>query len=193
MSAGSEFAIETPRLRLRSWRETDRVALAALLAHPEVMRDWGGPISRADSDAKLDRYAVVFSEHGYTRWAVESRGGPFLGYVGVLPHSASHALGAHADIGWRLVREAWGHGFATEAAAAALRDVFERVGLREVLAYTSSGNDRSRAVMHRLRLMRDAARDFTSGEGASAERELVWLARAADWRASADEPGTFRK
>jgi hypothetical protein len=45
------------------------------------MRDWGGPISRPDSDAKLDRYAVVFSEHGYTRWAVERRGGPFLGYV----------------------------------------------------------------------------------------------------------------
>jgi RimJ/RimL family protein N-acetyltransferase len=175
-----ELAIQTPRLQLRPWREGDRDALAALLAHPEVMRDWGGALSRAASDAKLDRYAEAFRDHGFCRWVVE-RNGAFLGYVGVLPHFEAHPLGAHSDLGWRLVREAWGHGFASEAARAALRDVFERIGLREVLAYTSAHNVRSQAVMRRVRLARDAARDFSAGEGAGAEQELVWVARAADW------------
>jgi RimJ/RimL family protein N-acetyltransferase len=178
-AADRELAIETARLRLRCWRDTDRAPLAALLGHPEVMRDLGGPISRAASDAKLDRYAAAFREHRFCRWAVESRDGVFLGYVGALPQLASHPLGPHIDIGWRLVREAWGQGFASEAAAAALRDVFARIGSSEILAYTGADNARSQAVMHRLRLERDSARDFTSGEG---ERELVWVARAGEWR-----------
>ena len=144
--ARREFAIETARLRLRPWRGSDRGAMAALLADPEVMWDWGGPLSRAASDEKVDRYIATFREHGFTRWLVE-RGGAFVGYVGVFPHDASHALGAHADIGWRLIREAWGRGFASEAAAAALRDGFERAGLREVLAYTSDANARSHNVV----------------------------------------------
>jgi RimJ/RimL family protein N-acetyltransferase len=143
------------------------------------MRDWGGPISRAASDAKLDRYAAAFREHGFCRWVVEGRDGVFLGYVGAIRQPASHPLGQHADIGWRLVREAWGQGFASEAAAAALRDVFARSGSSEILAYTSADNARSQAVMRRLRLERDASRDFISGEG---ERELVWVARAGEWR-----------
>jgi len=165
--------------------------MAALLAHPEVMHDWGGPISRAESDAKLDRYAAAFREHGYCRWVVEDVDGAFLGYVGVMPHDAGHPLGVHCDIGWRLVRDAWAKGIASEAAVAALCDVFERVGLREVLAYTSADNARSQAVMQRLRLARDSARDFTAGDGVAAERQLVWVARAAYWRALATryDPG----
>src|SRR6266850_2934402 len=64
------------------------------------------------------------------------------------------------EIGWRLIREAWGHGYATEAARAALIDVFRRVKLIEVLAYTDAQNIRSQAVMRRLGLSRDASRDF---------------------------------
>jgi RimJ/RimL family protein N-acetyltransferase len=176
-----DFAIETARLRLRAWRDSDRTAMAAMLAHPEVMQDWGGPLSRAASDEKVDRYAAAFREHGFTRWVVE-RDGAFVGYVGIITHAVSHALGAHADIGWRLVREAWGHGLATEAAAAALCDGFERIGLREVLAYTSAANARSQAVMHRLHLARDAARDFMSSANGITEHELVWVARAGDWK-----------
>jgi len=148
-------------------------------ADTEVMLDLGGPISRADSDAKLDRYAAAFHQHGFCRWAVDSRGGDFLGYARVMPSGPDHPLGPHFEIGWRLMRNAWGHSYATEAARAALDDAFGRVGLREVVAYTAPDNLRSQAVMDRLRLQRVASRDFTFDYGGGAWSGLVWVAQPA--------------
>jgi len=170
--------IETQRLRLRAWREHDRNAFAALNADPDVSRDLGGPLGRNASDAKLDRYIGAFNRLGFCRWAVETRAGDFLGYAGVMPVGATHPLGEHHDIGWRLTRAAWGHGYATEAAGAALEDVFSRAGLTEVLSYTAADNLRSRAVMARLNLSRDASRDFAvHDERLGPWHGLVWVAR----------------
>jgi len=147
-------------------------------AHREVMVDAGGPLDRSASDAKFDRYVAAFEQYGFTRWAVESLDGGFLGYAGVMPSPPAHPLGPHADIGWRLVRSAWGHGYATEAATAALRDAFTRCGLTEVLAYTGPANLRSQAVMDRLRLQRDPSRDFTAyTDEAGPWHGLVWVGR----------------
>jgi RimJ/RimL family protein N-acetyltransferase len=78
-----------------------------------------------------------------------------------------------------LVRHAWGHGYATEAARAALSDAFTRVGLTEVLAYTALDNLRSQAVMDRLQLRRDPSRDFTADyDTVKGWRGLVWVARS---------------
>jgi RimJ/RimL family protein N-acetyltransferase len=175
--------IDTPRLRLRCWLETDRQAFATMNSDSEVMLDLGGLITGAASDAKLDRYAAAYNQHGFCRWAVESRDGNFLGYAGVMPSPTDHPLGPHLEIGWRLVRSAWGHGYATEAAGAALHDAFARVGLREVLAYTSPDNVKSQAVMARLRLERDPSRDFTADYGRGvAWHGLVWVAQASEWQ-----------
>jgi len=169
--------IETERLRLRRWRDGDREAFAALNAHPDVMRDLGGPLDRRRSDEKLDRYAAAFDQLGFGRWALETRAADFLGYVGVMPSPPGHPLGPHVEIGWRLARPAWGHGYATEAARAALHDAFGRCRLIEVLAYTAPDNLRSQAVMARLHLRRDPSRDFTAPYGATLWSGLVWVAR----------------
>lgn len=170
--------IETARLRLRVWAESDRDDFAALHAHPEVMRDYGGPLDRVASDAKFDRYRAAFDRHGLCRWAIETHAGDFLGYAGIMAVPADHPLGAHYDVGWRLMRAAWGHGYAVEAARAALDHGFGQSGLTEILAYTAADNLRSQAVMARLGLTRDAARDFTLPyEGTGAWRGLVWSAR----------------
>src|SRR5271163_4932942 len=167
------MTITTPRLRLRCWEQGDRGAFAAMHADPAVMHDYGGPISRGKSDAKLDRYAIAYRQHGFCRWAVESREGAFLGYTGIMPSRPGHPLGSHIEIGWRLVRHAWRHGYATEAARAALDDAFIRVGLAEVVAYTAADNLRSQAVMTRLQLQRDPSRDFTADyDGVKAWRGL---------------------
>ena len=171
--------IETARLTLRPWEERDRDAFAAMNADAEVMHDLGGPIARAASDAKLDRYRAAFEREGLSRWVLEDRDGRFLGYTGVLYRAEHDPLGAHHEIGWRLVREAWGRGYATEAARAALDDVFARTGLSEVLSYTAPDNLRSQAVMARLGLAREPSRDFTADYGHGPWHGLVWIARPA--------------
>jgi RimJ/RimL family protein N-acetyltransferase len=169
--------IETDRLRLRSWVEDDRDAFAKLNADPVVMADLGGPLTRDLSDAKLERYIDAFRHNGYGRWLVETRAGRFLGYCGVMPVAGDHPIGPHDEIGWRLHRSAWGHGYATEAARAALSDAFRRVQLTEVLAYTSADNVRSQAVMRRLHLCRDESRDFeVYNDRLGSWRGLVWSA-----------------
>jgi RimJ/RimL family protein N-acetyltransferase len=168
--------LRTARLTLRPWRETDRPAFAALNADPEVARDLGGPLARADSDAKLDRYLRTWKAHGHGRWAVEDTDGRFVGYAGVQPSPAGHPIGPHAEVGWRLARLAWGKGYATEATRAALDDFFARAAVAEVLAYTSADNARSQAVMARLGLRRDPTRDFDAMYDGMPWHGLVWVA-----------------
>jgi RimJ/RimL family protein N-acetyltransferase len=169
--------IHSDRLTLRNWQDSDRGAFASLNAVPELTQDLGGPLDRARSDAKFDRYVAAFDRHGFCRWVIEDLDGQFLGYAGVMPSRSGHPLGPHADIGWRLKRSACGRGYATEAARASLRDVFERVGLKEVLTYTSADNVRSLAVIERLNLQRTASLDYSEPLGAGMWRGLVWVAR----------------
>ncbi len=169
---------ETNRLRLRAWRDSDRDTFADLHADPAVMEDYGGPLNKTDSDAKFARYQAAFAERGFTRWAVETLDGTVLGYTGPMPPIANHPLGPHVDIGWRLHRFAWDKGYATEAGAMALHDAFARCGLGEVLAYTSAANLRSQAVIARLGLKRDPARDFAAIYGAMLWHGQVWAVTA---------------
>lgn len=173
--------IRTKRLLLRPWRDEDFHAFAELHADAEVMADLGGPIDRDASDTKLSRYRAAFSEFGISRWAVEDAEGRFLGYAGVVPRpSSEHPLGNHLEIGWRFVRAAWGRGYATESARAALSAAFS-TGLEEIVSYTSAENVRSQAVMARLGLQRDTSRDFVADYGGTLWRGLVWAAQRNNW------------
>ena len=171
--------LETPRLKLRHWRETDEDAFAKLHLDNDVNADLGGPYSRAKSDKKLARYIKAQTKQGYSRWVIETKSGDFLGYAGIMPVAGEHPLGSHNEIGWRLIREAWGKGYATEAATAALEDGFNRLGLEEVLSYTAETNLRSQAVMERIGMKRDIVRDFaTHYEGYGYWQGLVWVAKS---------------
>lgn len=173
----SHIRIKTARLVLREFTAADRDVFAKMNAHPEVMADLGGPIDRAASDEKLDRYMRAYGEFGYGRWAIENDEGLFLGYAGIMHRAEDHPLGLHDEIGWRLCREAWGFGYATEAARAALKHGFDRVGLKTVLSYTASDNSRSQAVMERLGLRRDPSLDFAAEYDPGGKWSgLVWVA-----------------
>lgn len=169
--------IETGRIRLRSWKESDRDAFAELCADPVVMTDLGGPLDKETSDAKFERYCEAFTMNGYGRLLIETLDGQFLGYCGVMPVLRDHPLGRHDEIGWRLHSKAWGKGYATEAAKAALSDAFVRVQLAEVLAYTAADNSRSQAVMDRLGLLRIESKDFNIIDDQLGQwRGIVWSA-----------------
>lgn len=146
---------------MRRWRDSDREPFAALNADPEVMRHFPAALSRSDSDALIDRLEDHIDAHGYGLWALERLDdGRLLGFVGLQTVPPELPFAPTTEIGWRLARSAWGQGYATEAARAALRFGFAGVGLAEIVAFTTVGNTRSRAVMERLGMTRDPAEDF---------------------------------
>jgi len=158
--------IETERLILRPWRDEDRDDLARMCADPNVMVDYPKPQTREESDERFMRYAATFAKHKLCRWALERKSdGSFLGYTGIQPVFDEHPLAPGVEVGWRLVRSAWGSGYASEAARASLLDGFLRCGLLEILSYTTRDNGRSQAVMRRIGLVREASRDFADQNG----------------------------
>jgi RimJ/RimL family protein N-acetyltransferase len=161
-AAMSAFAtLSSERLRLRRWREEDREAFAAMNADARVMEFFRSPLSRAESDAMADRIARHFGEHGFGLWAVEIPGVvPFVGFAGLAVARFSAPFTPCVEVGWRLAFAHWGHGYATEAARLALSYGFRTVGLSEVVSFTSTVNQRSRAVMERLGMHRDPVEDF---------------------------------
>ncbi|MFE6868176.1 GNAT family N-acetyltransferase [Kitasatospora sp. NPDC057692] len=157
-------ALHTDRLVLRRWRAADLEPWAAMNADPEVREHLGAVLTREQSDASVARFEADFDRRGYGWWAVEVRAtGEFVGFAGLddvddgLPFTG-------VEIGWRLARPAWGHGYATEAARAVLAHGFGALALPGILAVTTAGNLRSQAVMRRLGMTTDAADDFDDPE-----------------------------
>jgi len=144
--------VATDRLVMRRWREADRGPFAALNGDPQTLAFFPSTLTRAESDAYVDRIEEGFVERGYGLWALEvAETGEFIGFTGLASMPADVPGGpAGTEIGWRLVRNAWHRGYATEAARAALGVAFEGVGLPEIWSYTAVLNAPSQAVMRRI-------------------------------------------
>jgi len=154
-------ALTTERLRLRPWREEDLAPFAALNADPEVMRYFPGLLGREESDAMAARLSAGIEHDGWGLWALERRdSGDFIGFTGLAVPRFDFPFLPAVEVGWRLARSAWGSGYATEAARCALDHGFGPLGLEEVVSLTSVHNERSRAVMRRLGMVRDPRDDF---------------------------------
>ncbi|MEU3710698.1 GNAT family N-acetyltransferase [Streptomyces catenulae] len=166
--------LHTARLLLREWQESDLAPWAAMNADPEVRRHLGAPLTRAQSDASVARFRAEFAERGYGWWAVAERAsGAFLGFAG-FDRVEEGSLPCHGvEVGWRLARHAWGHGYATEAGRACLDFGFTTLGLSEILALTTATNTRSRAVMERLGMVHDPADDHEDPTAPEGPRRAV--------------------
>lgn len=158
--------IRTPRLLLRGWRDEDLKPFAALNADPEVMRHFPAPLDASASDELARGIRSHIDEHGWGLWAVQVTDaasplhGRLVGFTGLSRPGFDAPFTPAVEVGWRLDRSAWGNGYATEAARAALRFGFEELALEEIVSMTSAGNMRSRAVMERLGMTRCPADDF---------------------------------
>ncbi len=153
--------LHTERLTLRAWRPADREPFAALNADPVAMEHFPSTMKRAESDAFADRIDAELRERGWGLWAVEVDGvAEFIGFVGLHDVRFDVPFAPAVEIGWRMLREHWGHGYATEAARAAMAHGFGELGLAEIVSFTVPANRRSRAVMERLGMTRDPADDF---------------------------------
>lgn len=179
--------LATERLLIRGWRPQDRAPFAALNADPEVMRHFPAPMTPAESDALADRIEAHFEREGWGLWALEERtSGAFLGFTGLARPVFDAPFTPAVEIGWRLARPAWGHGYASEAARASAAFAFDDVGLQEIVSMAVVANVRSQAVMERLGMRRDPAEDFDHPLVAAPHlrRHVLYRLRADEWSAA---------
>src|SRR5450432_2628852 len=153
--------LTTVRLKLRHWSPADLAPFAAMNADPAVMEFMPGTLARRDSDAVAAGCQAQLDREGFGLWAVEvCDGPPFIGYVGLKAPAFEAPFTPCVEIGWRLARDSWGRGYATEAAVTCLAHAFGVLALPEVLAFMVPANVRSRAVMQRLGMTLDPAGAF---------------------------------
>ena len=153
--------LETPRLLLRPLRAGDRDAYASLFADPEVTGYIGGPLGRDDAARQLDGIVARFAVDGLGPLAVERReDGRLVGRVGFWIWDRRDWTGGHTlrelgdeaevELGWILGRDAWGRGYATEAASPVLRHGFGELRLPRIVSLIDARNERSVRVAERL-------------------------------------------
>ena len=153
----SEFRLETERLVLRAWREADRDPFFALNSDPVVM-EYLPTTDRAAIDEAVDRLNATQAANGHCFWAVERKhDGAFLGFCGPMP--PRDPLN-EVELGWRLSRDAWGAGYASEGARASLAWCWANLDTPTVMAITVPANRRSRAVMERIGMTYVEGADF---------------------------------
>lgn len=173
--------LPTPRVRFRLWSPQDRREFRRMNGNPRVMEYFPSPLSARASDALLERLMTHQEKEGFGVWPIELAGAParrnetepegvergnapgapaFMGFVGLLRVRFAAPFVPAVEIGWRLLPEFWGRGYATEAARACLAFGFATLGLPEVVAFTTPANRRSRRVMERVGMLHDPADDF---------------------------------
>jgi RimJ/RimL family protein N-acetyltransferase len=153
--------IETARLILRPPQDHDREALASINGDRRVGEWLASTLSREESDALVDRVCAHIAEHGGGFWTVERKlDGAIIGMSGLISMHDDLPPGPAVEVGWRLSPEAWGQGYASEAASAALDWGFAKLKLAEIIAITARTNLRSQAVMQRIGMTAEPWRDF---------------------------------
>jgi RimJ/RimL family protein N-acetyltransferase len=152
--------IETDRLVLRAWEDDDLDAYAALCADPQVMRyiGNGSPQRREQAAAAMASFRQGWSERDYDLWCVARPGDDVcIGFVGLHVPDFLPEIMPVVEIGWRLARDAWGSGYATEAAFAARDHAFGTVGLDRLVSIAHADNRASTNIMRKLGMQLERA------------------------------------
>jgi RimJ/RimL family protein N-acetyltransferase len=176
--------IETERLILRNWRSDDLEPFLKLNTEP-VMRWLGGVKTRDHMEWVVnDRFMLWQEERGFTFWAAERKSdGELLGFCGIklADDEGSPVEGEH-EIGWRLREDAWGQGYAKEAAIASLDHAFDVIGAPWVVALTVEENTASWGLMERLGMVRRPDLDYDGPHWADG-RAIVYRIERDQWKA----------
>ena len=153
--------LESARLLLRQWCDEDLPEFAAMCADPQVMRYFPAPLSRLESASLIGRIRGHFAEHGFGLWALQRKDtGAFIGFTGLGVVGFDAPFTPAIEIGWRLAREHWGLGYASEAAWTALGCGFERLGLEQIVSFTAVSNLPSQKVMQAIGMLSDPTENF---------------------------------
>jgi RimJ/RimL family protein N-acetyltransferase len=183
-------SLSTPRLRLRRWKVEDQEPFARINADPEVMEHFPGPLDPGASDLLLNRIEQHFDEYGYGLWALETKDAmELIGFCGLAVPNFETEFTPAVEIGWRLGRNHWGNGYATEAAGAVLDYGFGEVGIDPILSWALPANHRSIRVMERIGLQPAPELDFDHPRFVDDDR----LRRHVVYRITREEWAALRK
>ncbi len=145
--------LETPRLILRQWKDTDFQEFYALNSDVDVMRYFPCVLSQRESDELANKFQTLIAENGWGFWAVELKENhQFIGFVGLQSQPTQFEFSPCVEIGWRLAQQYWHQGYATEAAKVCLKFAFEQLDLEDVVSFTAKLNVPSQKVMQRLNM-----------------------------------------
>ncbi|MDY7098836.1 MAG: GNAT family N-acetyltransferase [Pseudomonadota bacterium] len=179
------FRHETERLILRDWCEEDWAPFFEATNTPSVMRWLGGVMDEAKANAARGRLEAYRREHGHTFWVVERReDGAILGFCGLKRCNEPNGPTGEMEVGWRLREDAWGKGYAKEAAIASLDLAFDMFDAQQVIALTVQRNTASWGLMKRLGMRRRDDLDF-EGPGFDPDDAtiMVYEIDKDEWRA----------
>lgn len=182
----AETILETDRLILRNWDAVDIDPYFVHLNTPAVMR-WLGPLqTREEVAATVARVNASQAEHGHCFWLIERKAdGALIGFCGLKRVDAAGTdLTGEFEVGWRLREDAWGRGYAKEAAIASIRRAFDVHGARRVVAFTVQGNAASWGLMERLGMVRRDDLEFIDPAcGPDLNPTIVYVTERDQWTA----------
>lgn len=145
------MTLETSRLILRRWRDTDVAPFAIMNSDPQVMQHFPNLLTYEQNAQMVERIEAHFIEHGFGLWAVElKQTGQFAGFIGLAVPRFEAAFTPCVEIGWRPGVSFWNRGYATEGAHAALKHGFTQCRLKEIVSFTVPANIASRRVMEKI-------------------------------------------
>lgn len=183
------ITLETDRLILRPWRESDRAPFAALNADPYSMRFFPKTMSRAESDAMVDAMIASMEQNGWGGFALERKAdGAFIGLTGIGRPRFEASFTPCFELGWRILKEHEGNGYVTEAARECLRLGFEVIGEAQLYAFTVPANLPSQAVMRRIGMTRVEGGDFDHPnvpDGHALKRHVLYRVTREEWEVGA--------
>lgn len=143
--------IETERLILRQWEESDYLPFIGMGFDPEVMKYFPKCLTQEESINFIKAVTSIIDENKWGFWAVELKESQeFIGFIGLLNQPIQFDFSPCIEIGWRLAKDFWGQGYATEGAKAALEYAFNTLNLDKVVSFTPSVNKPSESVMKKL-------------------------------------------
>lgn len=179
---------QSERLIVRNWHAGDEDRFFTLNSDEQVMEFFPFRRSRDEARETMNVLMNRIAETGYGFFALQTRDDDrAIGFIGLsVPDLHPHVEKGSVEIGWRLLPQYWGKGYATEAAEALLHLGFEERGLSEIVSFAVPANTRSTAVMERIGMRPDPARDFDHpmmpDSAAHLRRHVLYCLSADDWR-----------
>lgn len=185
--------IFTERLLFRQWQESDLEPLIRMNKDPQVIEFMHGPLTREESENRAATYKKHIETHGWGRWAISIPDqADFIGWIGLCPvvFTLPFLSPTLVEVGWRLLPEFWGKGYATEGAKACLKYGFETLKLNEIVSLTVAANTRSKRVLEKIGLNHspeDAFEHPKVQDGSPLKRQLLYRLKQKEWE------GLYRK